>query len=89
MEVGTVFVSGANRGIGLEMVKQLANLPKPPEFIFATYRDKNTVKGCQTRGPHAAHNEHFCGPVGIGTTKYNFSRYKKDSSREEMSSIRT
>ncbi|GFS78783.1 uncharacterized protein NPIL_325371 [Nephila pilipes] len=47
MEVKTAFVSGANRGIGLEMVKQLANLPMPPEIIFATYRDKKSIKNLE------------------------------------------
>ncbi|GIY04572.1 uncharacterized protein CEXT_76251 [Caerostris extrusa] len=44
MELESVMVTGANRGIGLEFVRQLVNLPKPPRFVFATYRDRNTVE---------------------------------------------
>ncbi|GFR23950.1 uncharacterized protein TNCT_441681 [Trichonephila clavata] len=44
MEVESVLVTGANRGIGLEFVRQLVELPKPPRFVFATYRDRNTVE---------------------------------------------
>ncbi|XP_031560306.1 uncharacterized protein LOC116296429 [Actinia tenebrosa] len=33
-----VFVTGCNRGIGLEFVKQFLHLPKPPQNIFATCR---------------------------------------------------
>ncbi|GFR18843.1 uncharacterized protein TNCT_284321 [Trichonephila clavata] len=44
MEVESVLVTGANRGIGLEFVRQLVELPKPPRFVFATYRDWNTVE---------------------------------------------
>ncbi|GFR23952.1 uncharacterized protein TNCT_441691 [Trichonephila clavata] len=44
MEVESVLVTGANRGIGLEFVRQLVELPKPPRFVFAAYRDRNTVE---------------------------------------------
>ncbi|KAL8194674.1 UNVERIFIED_CONTAM: hypothetical protein K2H54_028834 [Gekko kuhli] len=37
--IGTVMVTGANRGIGLELIRQLAEMPNPPERIFATCRD--------------------------------------------------
>ncbi|XP_055953219.1 C-factor-like [Argiope bruennichi] len=44
MEAESVMVTGANRGIGLEFVKQLVKLPKPPRLVFATYRNKNTIQ---------------------------------------------
>lgn len=44
MEVDSVLVTGANRGIGLEFVRQMVNLPKPPKVIFATYRRENSLK---------------------------------------------
>ncbi|XP_055953121.1 C-factor-like [Argiope bruennichi] len=47
MEVESVLVTGANRGIGLEFVKQLVKLPKPPRFIFATFRNESTAKALQ------------------------------------------
>ena len=34
----SIFITGGNRGIGLEIVKQLLSLPNPPEYIFATCR---------------------------------------------------
>jgi len=34
----SVFITGCNRGIGLEFVKQLLSLSDPPEKIFATCR---------------------------------------------------
>ncbi|GBN98230.1 hypothetical protein AVEN_274396-1 [Araneus ventricosus] len=37
-------VTGANRGIGLEFVRQLVKLPQPPRFVFATYRNESTVQ---------------------------------------------
>ncbi|GBM31326.1 hypothetical protein AVEN_91315-1 [Araneus ventricosus] len=47
---GEVMVTGANRGIGLEFLKQLVELPKPPRFVFATYRDENkTQRNAATR----------------------------------------
>uniref|UniRef100_A0A2L2XY92 C-factor n=2 Tax=Parasteatoda tepidariorum TaxID=114398 RepID=A0A2L2XY92_PARTP len=39
MQLKSVFVTGANRGIGLEFVKQLVKLPEPPSVIFASCRD--------------------------------------------------
>ena len=33
-----IFITGCNRGIGLEFVKQFLSLPNPPECIFATCR---------------------------------------------------
>ena len=42
MFVKTVLVTGANRGIGLEFVRQFLSAPTPPEHLIATYRDPNT-----------------------------------------------
>ncbi|GBN49679.1 hypothetical protein AVEN_221128-1, partial [Araneus ventricosus] len=44
MEVESVMVAGANKGIGLEFVKELVVLSKPPRFVFATYRDERTTQ---------------------------------------------
>ncbi|GBM11983.1 hypothetical protein AVEN_209667-1 [Araneus ventricosus] len=44
MEVERVMVTGANKGIGLEFVKELVKLSKPPRFVFATYRDERTTQ---------------------------------------------
>ncbi|XP_037040633.1 C-factor-like isoform X2 [Bradysia coprophila] len=45
MNYSTVLITGANRGIGLELVKQMASLSDPPTHIFATSRhpDKATI----------------------------------------------
>jgi len=34
-------ITGCNRGIGLELVKQLLKMDSPPQHIFATYRSPN------------------------------------------------
>ncbi|CAL1296316.1 unnamed protein product [Larinioides sclopetarius] len=47
MELESVLVTGANRGIGLEFVKQLVKLQKPPRFIFSTFRNENTVQALE------------------------------------------
>ncbi len=38
MALKSVFITGCNRGIGLELVKQYAGLEDGPQHIFATYR---------------------------------------------------
>jgi len=43
VKVRSFFITGANRGLGLEMVKQVLEKVKP-EYLFATYRDE---KGSQ------------------------------------------
>ena len=40
----SVLITGANRGLGLEFVKQFVNLPVPPQFMFATCRSPDTAK---------------------------------------------
>ena len=40
----SVLITGANRGLGLEFVKQLLNLPSPPELLFAACRDPDNAK---------------------------------------------
>ncbi|GBO04019.1 hypothetical protein AVEN_62229-1 [Araneus ventricosus] len=44
MNLGSAMVTGANRGIGLELVRQLSRLNEPPKQIFATYRNPNSLK---------------------------------------------
>lgn len=41
MSLKTVVVSGANRGIGLELVKQLLASINPPKHLIATIRQSN------------------------------------------------
>uniref|UniRef100_A0A663DYS3 C-factor n=1 Tax=Aquila chrysaetos chrysaetos TaxID=223781 RepID=A0A663DYS3_AQUCH len=41
----SVLVTGSNRGIGLELVRQLAASPRPPQHIFATCRDPESPRG--------------------------------------------
>ncbi|XP_054717125.1 C-factor-like [Uloborus diversus] len=44
MEVGSVLITGANRGIGLEFVRQFIQIPNPPRFVFATYRSEDKAQ---------------------------------------------
>lgn len=43
-----VFVTGSNRGIGLELIKQFVKLQKPPKYVFAACRDPDNAKDLQT-----------------------------------------
>ncbi|XP_054717522.1 C-factor-like [Uloborus diversus] len=44
MEAHSVFVTGANRGIGLEFVRQIVRLQKPPRYVIATYRSRDSTE---------------------------------------------
>ena len=44
LKVGSLFITGASRGIGLEFVKQLTQLPQPPKHIFATCRNPDAAQ---------------------------------------------
>ena len=44
MHVNSVLVTGANRGLGLEFIRQFLSSPTPPDILVATYRDPNTSK---------------------------------------------
>lgn len=46
----SVLVTGSNRGIGLELVRQLAASPQPPQHIFATCRDPEGPRGKVSAG---------------------------------------
>lgn len=46
----SVLVTGSNRGIGLELVRQLAASPWPPQHIFATCRDPEGPRGKVSAG---------------------------------------
>uniref|UniRef100_A0A8B9V698 C-factor n=1 Tax=Anas zonorhyncha TaxID=75864 RepID=A0A8B9V698_9AVES len=50
-----VLVTGSNRGIGLELVRQLAASPQPPQHIFATCRDPDGPRGKALRELSAQH----------------------------------
>ncbi|CAL1274965.1 unnamed protein product [Larinioides sclopetarius] len=47
MRVSNVLITGANRGLGLEFVKQFIILPSPPNFVFATCRDPSKAEDLQ------------------------------------------
>ncbi|XP_010210441.1 PREDICTED: uncharacterized oxidoreductase C663.09c-like, partial [Tinamus guttatus] len=51
----SVLVTGSNRGIGLELVRQLAVSPRPPRHIFATCRQPNGLSGKALRELAAQH----------------------------------
>jgi NAD(P)-dependent dehydrogenase (short-subunit alcohol dehydrogenase family) len=44
LRIGAVFVTGTSRGLGLEFVKQLSELPAPPKHIFATCRNPDSAQ---------------------------------------------
>ena len=44
MLLDSVLITGANRGIGLEFVKQLLRLAKPPKHIFAVCRSPENAQ---------------------------------------------
>lgn len=46
----SVLVTGSSRGIGLELVRQLAASPRPPQHIFATCRDPKGPRGKVSAG---------------------------------------
>ena len=50
MEAKSVLVTGANRGLGLEFVKQFLKLVKPPVHVFAACRDPEKAEvGAQNK----------------------------------------
>ncbi|XP_062997093.1 C-signal-like [Elgaria multicarinata webbii] len=51
----SVLVTGSNRGIGLELVRQLAEMTDPPEHIFAMCRNPNGPQGKSLRDLAAKH----------------------------------
>ncbi|XP_030437553.1 uncharacterized protein LOC115660355 isoform X2 [Gopherus evgoodei] len=53
--VRTVLVTGANRGIGLELVKQLLEKSSPPEWVFATCRDPEGERAQQLKNLVSRH----------------------------------
>ena len=44
MDVDSVLVTGANRGIGLEMVKQFLGQTNKPKYLFAACRSPDDAK---------------------------------------------
>ena len=42
MAPNTILISGSNRGIGLELVKQYLSSKIPPKFLIATYRNETS-----------------------------------------------
>uniref|UniRef100_A0A8C5RKQ1 C-factor-like n=1 Tax=Laticauda laticaudata TaxID=8630 RepID=A0A8C5RKQ1_LATLA len=61
----SVLVTGSNRGIGLEMIKQLAKKSNPPQWIFATCRDPEGPRTQDLRNLAAQHQEIVIIPLNI------------------------
>ncbi|XP_044843728.1 C-factor-like [Mauremys mutica] len=53
--VRSVLVTGANRGIGLELVKQFLGKSNPPEWVFATCRDPEGERAQQLKNLVSRH----------------------------------
>ncbi|XP_060110152.1 C-signal-like [Heteronotia binoei] len=53
----SVLVTGSNRGIGLELIRQLLGKSKRPEWVFATCRDPEGPRGQELKGLAAKHHE--------------------------------
>ncbi|XP_067390525.1 C-signal-like [Emydura macquarii macquarii] len=53
--VHSVLVTGANRGIGLELVKQFLEKSNPPKWVFATCRDPEGVRAQELRNLASRH----------------------------------
>ncbi|KAI8118914.1 C-factor [Lucilia cuprina] len=45
--MNSILITGCNRGLGLGLVKALVKLPKPPQHLFATCRNKDQAKELQ------------------------------------------
>uniref|UniRef100_A0A8C9GE84 C-factor n=1 Tax=Pavo cristatus TaxID=9049 RepID=A0A8C9GE84_PAVCR len=50
-----VLLTGSNRGIGLELVRQLLERPHPPTHVFATCRDPEGPRGKELRDLASKH----------------------------------
>ncbi|NP_001264047.1 uncharacterized protein LOC415664 isoform 1 [Gallus gallus] len=50
-----VLLTGSNRGIGLELVRQLLGGPQPPTHVFATCRDPEGPRGKELRDLASKH----------------------------------
>ncbi|XP_032086416.1 C-factor-like [Thamnophis elegans] len=61
----SVLVTGSNRGIGLEIIKQLAEKSNPPQWIFATCRDPEGSRSQDLRNLAAQHQEIVIIPLNI------------------------
>ena len=47
MHPKSVLITGANRGLGLEFVKQFLKLSNPPKFLFAGCREPGRARDLQ------------------------------------------
>ncbi|KAM6430319.1 C-signal-like isoform 1-T1 [Liasis olivaceus] len=53
----SVLVTGSNRGLGLELVRQLARKSNPPQWIFATCRDPAGPRAQDLKNLAAEHQQ--------------------------------
>ncbi|XP_053555496.1 C-factor-like [Bombina bombina] len=55
MAPARILITGCNRGLGLEFVRQLLELPNPPKQIFATCRDPTSPQNKKLNDLAASH----------------------------------
>ncbi|KAM4894282.1 C-signal-like [Sylvia borin] len=55
LHVRSLLVTGANRGIGLGLVRHFLRMPKPPQWIFATCRDPKGQRAEELRNLASKH----------------------------------
>ncbi|XP_069460583.1 uncharacterized protein [Ambystoma mexicanum] len=56
LQVGSVLVTGSNRGIGLELVKKFLESPVAPHWVFATCRDPEGPKAQELKALASEHS---------------------------------
>ncbi|MEE6499559.1 hypothetical protein FKM82_003496 [Ascaphus truei] len=56
LKAASILVTGCNRGIGLELVTQLLNLPNPPQKVFATCRDPDAPQSQRLKDLASRHS---------------------------------
>ncbi|XP_065497087.1 C-signal-like isoform X3 [Caloenas nicobarica] len=65
LRVRSVLVTGANRGIGLGLVRQFLQMPNPPEWVFAACRDPKGQRAQELQNLASRHPNLVITPLDV------------------------
>ncbi|XP_069460571.1 C-signal-like isoform X2 [Ambystoma mexicanum] len=87
LRTGSMLVTGANRGIGLELVKKILATPRPPAWVFGACRDTEGPRAQELKALASEHSNLVVLQLDVTNRSSIYDALKKVESKLEGSGL--